>query len=25
MRTLNYENDKRILTQAHQYMLDNHI
>ena len=25
MRTLNYENDKRILTQAHQYMLDHHI
>lgn len=25
MRTLNYDNDKRILTQAHQYLLDHHI
>ena len=25
MRTLNYDNDKRILTQAQQYMLDHHI
>ena len=25
MKTLNYENDKRILSQARQYMLDHHI